>query len=449
MSRLVEQQLAEKFPPEVNFLFKIFGDDIRLVGGCVRDLLLGKKIADFDFATRFLPEEMLKILQKNGVKAVPTGLKFGTITAVVDGKNFEITTLREDSKTNGRHCKPQFLDDYFSDAKRRDFTINALYLDAAGRLYDYFDGISDLKNQKVRFIGKAEQRITEDFLRILRFFRFSCDYALSLDQEGLQACIQQKENLKKLSRERIRAEFLKILASENKANLITVLEVLESQKIFEQIFFARPDIKALAHLFEIEKKLKFSASSNLKLACLFLQNGFALGTHPESRCCSRDSRRFLEVFAQEICATNSEKKYFQTLLDQKNLGQKNSPPDLEELKQFFLFEKKELILDFFLLDLAKNFDSLKFSNWEEEAEKKLQFLQNFSLPIFPLNGHDAMQLGFKDKAVGEAIKLAKNFWAENDFKADKIALVNFLKTHLKTEAQTIEMSTLQQLAHEL
>ncbi len=187
-----------KFAPEIKKIFDIFGDDLRLVGGCVRDLLLEKKVNDFDFATRFIPSETIKILERNKIKAVPTGVKFGTITAVIDSKNFEITTLRKDNETDGRHCEPEFVDDYALDAARRDFTVNALYMDRVGKISDYFDGISDLKKQKIRFIGDANERIAEDYLRILRFFRFSARYAKRLDREGFAACVSNKSGLKKL-----------------------------------------------------------------------------------------------------------------------------------------------------------------------------------------------------------------------------------------------------------
>ena len=223
-------ELGKKFPSEVKKIFSIFGDEIRLVGGSVRDLLLKKKVSDFDFATTYLPQEIEKILKKNKIKSVPTGKKFGTITAVINGKNFEITTLRKDNETDGRRCKPQFVDDFKLDAARRDFTINGLYSDAEGKIHDYFDGISDLKKGKVRFIGDAKKRIEEDFLRILRFFRFSCEYGKSLDQKGLAACISLKKNLKKLSRERIRQEFLKLIASSKKDRLIAIFKSSKKQK---------------------------------------------------------------------------------------------------------------------------------------------------------------------------------------------------------------------------
>lgn len=390
--------LIEKLPKEVESLFKIFGDEIRLVGGCVRDLLVEKDVNDFDFATRFLPQEIIDILEKNKVKAVPTGIKFGTITAVVNGKNFEITTLRKDEESDGRHCNPKFVDDYFLDASRRDFTINALYLDSKGEISDYFDGISDLKEQKVRFIGDENIRIEEDYLRILRFFRFSCRYSQDLDQKGLKACIFQKENLKKLSRERIRAELIKMLSGENKDNIIAILTVLQSEKIADEIFSEGLNIKALNHLFIIEKKLEMVTNLSVKLAVLFLQ------TESDSK-----------IFAKEICATNAEKRFFarcrEFTFDQKRIG------------MLLAAGEQNFILDQYLVFMAKNFDAINFP----EAKENIKFLQNFSLPIFPINGDDIMAMGFKGKAVGQVIIKLKEHWVEGNFKANKEDLITFLK----------------------
>ena len=156
--------LIKNLPLEVQKIFEVFlrdkklgGDEIRLVGGCVRDMIAGLKVKDFDFATKFLPQQTMEILAQSNIHAVPTGIKFGTITAVINKQHFEITTLRKDSEHDGRHCEPEFIDDYFFDAARRDFTMNALYLDNQGVVHDYFDGILDLKANKVKFIGDASQ----------------------------------------------------------------------------------------------------------------------------------------------------------------------------------------------------------------------------------------------------------------------------------------------------
>lgn len=393
------KNLLKKLPSEVEILFKTFGDEIRLVGGCVRDLILEIKVNDFDFATKYQPQEIIKILEKNKIKAVPTGIKFGTITAVVNGRNFEITTLRKDNETDGRHCNPEFVDDYFLDAARRDFTINALYLDLHGLVYDYFDGIGDLKKQKVRFIGDAKKRIEEDYLRILRFFRFSCKYARKLDIEGLKACFDLKENLPKLSRERIRSEFLKIIDCEKKDRVIAILNVMKKNNFLRQIFTQNLNILKLKRLFEIERSLEITASLRLKLAIIFWKK-------------NADFKSFFS----EICATNLEKKYFSNL---SNLAGSN----YEELMRLFLSFEKEVILDFYFISLCKKLNLSEI----KEIKSNIKFLQKFSSPHFPLNGDEVKNLGFKSKEIGVAIKSAQDFWIKGNFKADKKELINFLQ----------------------
>ncbi|HRW29901.1 MAG TPA: hypothetical protein P5227_07890, partial [Emcibacteraceae bacterium] len=171
----------------------------RIVGGAVRDALFNifwkreRKIGDIDIASRYTPEKNKKILEKAGITVIPTGLKHGTITARLNGKNFEITTLRRDVSTNGRHAEVEFTDDWQKDARRRDFTINALYLDIDGTVHDPLGGFRDIKRGRVRFIGDARERIKEDGLRILRFFRFSSNFDVGgVDEAGMLACVERK-----------------------------------------------------------------------------------------------------------------------------------------------------------------------------------------------------------------------------------------------------------------
>ena len=186
----------------------------KLVGGAVRDSLAGLPVKDIDFATRLLPKEVIARLKAGGIKVVPTGLAHGTVTAVLPSGPVEITTLRRDVSTDGRHATIEYSDDWREDASRRDFTINALYANlATGTVDDYFGGVADLQAGRVRFIGDPVKRIAEDHLRILRFFRFSARFAsTSLDAEGLSACAQRANDLMALSRERIADELLKLFA---------------------------------------------------------------------------------------------------------------------------------------------------------------------------------------------------------------------------------------------
>ena len=188
------------------------GEATRLVGGCVRDALLGSIVSDIDLATTLLPEAVIERAGAAGIKAVPTGIEHGTITLVVRGEPHEVTTLREDVETDGRHAVVRFGRDFSRDAERRDFTINALSLDAQGRLHDTTGGVADLAAGRVRFIGDAATRLREDALRLLRFFRFHARYGRGApDAEGLAASVAARDSLDRLSRERVRAEFLKLL----------------------------------------------------------------------------------------------------------------------------------------------------------------------------------------------------------------------------------------------
>ncbi|HET9352447.1 MAG TPA: CCA tRNA nucleotidyltransferase, partial [Sphingomicrobium sp.] len=153
------------------------GDQARFVGGCVRDALVGRPIRDIDIATPLSPQRVTELLHKTGLKAVPTGIDHGTVTAVADKTGVEVTTLRRDVETDGRRAKVEFTDDWQADAARRDLTINALSADATGKVHDYFGGLDDLGAGRVRFVGDPKQRIVEDYLRLLRFFRFHADYA--------------------------------------------------------------------------------------------------------------------------------------------------------------------------------------------------------------------------------------------------------------------------------
>jgi len=190
------------------------GEETRVVGGAVRNLLLGEPASDIDLATTALPQETMRRGKAAGFKAVPTGIEHGTVTLVTDSTSFEVTTLRRDVETDGRRAKVVFGRDFVADALRRDFTINALGLGRDGKVHDYCGGLDDLARRRVRFIGDPATRIREDYLRILRFFRFHARYSVGEpDAGGLRACIAGREGLAGLSRERVRAELLKLLVA--------------------------------------------------------------------------------------------------------------------------------------------------------------------------------------------------------------------------------------------
>jgi poly(A) polymerase len=200
------------------------GEETRVVGGAVRNALLGRPVTEVDCTTTALPEETARRAAAAGFKPVPTGVEHGTMTVVVEGEPFEVTTLREDVETDGRHAVVRFGRDFVADARRRDFTINALSLDASGELHDYTEGLADLADRRVRFIGDAGKRIREDYLRILRFFRFFGEYADGEpDASGLFAAVRERAGLAHLSHERIRSELLKLLAVRRAGDAVRVL----------------------------------------------------------------------------------------------------------------------------------------------------------------------------------------------------------------------------------
>ena len=194
------------------------GRPVRFVGGCVRDGLLGRLPpgGELDLATPEVPEQVRRRLEAAGLKAIPTGLAHGTVSTIIDGQRFEITTLRQDVACDGRHAEVAFTEDFEADAARRDLTINAMSCDGAGRLFDYFGGRADLAAGRVRFVGRAAERIAEDYLRVLRFFRFFAHYGRPpADDEALAAAAAAAPELRRLSGERIQAEMLRLLAADD------------------------------------------------------------------------------------------------------------------------------------------------------------------------------------------------------------------------------------------
>lgn len=258
----------------------------RLVGGAVRDWLLDVPVADIDLATRMAPPELIAALESAGIRAVPTGLAHGTVTAVAGGSPYEVTTLRRDVQSFGRHAEVAFTGDWREDAERRDFTINALYADPlSGEVHDWFGGLADLQARRVRFIGEPLARIAEDHLRILRFFRFSARFSPELDAEGLAACTLRANDLMALSRERIRDELLKLLGLPSPSPTVAVMvrngilkpvlpEILDEHvQVLEALIAAETaarvsgdGLRRLAALLPADGRLAGEVGSRLKLS---------------------------------------------------------------------------------------------------------------------------------------------------------------------------------------
>lgn len=424
-------ELLSQLPLEIHQIWKIFDDKLRLVGGSVRDLLLKKPVADFDFACTLPPSQTQQILSQHHIKSLPTGLKYGTITALIGNKSFQITTLRHDQNQKGRDCEVEFLTDFAADAARRDFTINALYLCRLGFVYDYFSGFEDLANRKVRFIGEPSQRISEDFLRILRFFRFSCDYALELDSEALQSCIQLKSSLKNLSKERIRGEFLKILNSKQTKQLIQILKIMENSSIASEIFSFEFDCTSLQRLIELNKEFDLSDNFAVKF--------FSLIGNLRQNHSFFDQKTYNQIHL-EICATSSEKRIF-TKIRKVSADILNKDARIE-IKRLLAREDKNFVVNWLAYFVAKGYlieskaeFSCEFNHKNpakfEELQAKIvadffQMIRKQEIGKFPLNGEDVIRLGIKHSNISTAIFAAKNFLADTNFLATKPEILEFL-----------------------
>ena len=245
------------------------GHQARVVGGAVRNGLLGLPVTDIDFATTARPEEVLEAAKAAGLQAVPTGIDHGTVTIIAAGVPFEVTTLRQDVSTDGRHATVAFTSDWVADASRRDFTINALYIDRAGTVLDPVGGYSDLLARRIRFIGDARARIREDYLRILRFFRFNARYGSgAYDEAGLSAAISERRGLARLSSERVGQELLKLLAA---PGAVAALEVMFEHGLLTELLPASLSLRRLGRTVAIEAALGRAADPVLRLAALTVE----------------------------------------------------------------------------------------------------------------------------------------------------------------------------------
>ena len=238
-------------------LYKSFGYQVLFVGGCVRNTILKMPVTDIDLATDAQPEEIIKIAKENNIRFVPTGLAHGTITLIIDNKNYQITTFRTDFDHDGRYAKVEFTESLLLDASRRDLTINALYCNHVGEVIDPLNGLNDIKKQKIKFIGNPNERIKEDNLRILRFFRFQAIYGnknLEIDSIALEACHNHKSKLAALSKERITSELRKILSAPNPLEVI--IKMNETGVLNE--LFQNVSIDSLEAYLKTEEKFKIN-----------------------------------------------------------------------------------------------------------------------------------------------------------------------------------------------
>ena len=348
-------------------VFKSNNYELRIVGGAVRDIALGKTPKDIDLATDATPDEMIAILDKAGIKHKPTGLEHGTLTAILDSEPFEITTLRADTETDGRHAEVEFVTNWEEDAKRRDLTYNAMSMDMEGNVFDYFNGMDDLQDKVSKFVGDAEQRITEDYLRILRYFRFQGRLSTpTWDEDTLKAISSNTSGLQKISAERIWQEMSKVLAGNNVAN---ILDHMTKTGVSKVIGLSTNDLS----------KVKDNGNSIVALA----QMGNTVD------------------IAKRWRLSNNESALLDFLVKNKN----NS---LDQKKV------EDMIADGINKDLISALATLQSKDVNIDAE----------VPNFPVTGADLIATGMKPgPEIGAKLGQLKQEWKQSNFKATKDELL--------------------------
>lgn len=407
MKKYFYPEFIDKLPLAVKKIFSLFGEEnIRLVGGCVRDLIIKKNVNDYDFACVFLPEKIVEILNFHNIKNIATGLKYGTITAVIDEQNFQITTLRKDKNQRGRDCDVDFTNDYMIDASRRDFTINALYMDKKGYVYDYFNGVDDLKYKVVRFINDSNERIKEDFLRIMRFFRFSCFYADKFDAENLSSAIFYQNFLKKISQERIREEFYKIIKCQNHDKVTEVLSIFQKYDFDLILWNLKINHEAYKKLLKYYHQIDQNKFFELTIAAIFFTKKFI------------DNENNLRILADNLKLSNIEKK----LINQNFKLLKHyskDPLSKNDINLLLVQYKKSFVIDFLILGQIKNIWLIA----DDDFSNLLNYSQNKIIPIFPIQINDLRTLDCPNNFLSDIINKTKEIWAKNDFNIDKENLI--------------------------
>jgi poly(A) polymerase len=375
------------------------GEEARVVGGAVRNALLGLVPGDIDIATTALPHEVMRRAKAAGIKAVPTGIDHGTVTLVIDGQPYEVTTLREDTETFGRKAKVAFGRDWVKDAERRDFTMNGLSVDADGVVHDYVGGIADAAARRVRFIGDPDQRIAEDFLRILRFFRIHAAFgAGDPDRDGYLACIRGRAGLASLSAERLRMETLKLLVAPGaSAAALAMADGGLLQALTGGVVYTGP----LAAMIVIERELGLTASSTRRLAALAIA-------------VTEDAKRV----ATRLRLSNAETKALDSMGHRWWRLATKGEADARRLLYRLGADRYH---DRVLLGWARAGGDVGSSRWRALAELP----QRWTAPKFPLRAADFIARGMAEgPSLGHVLTLAEDAWLAADFPLEEAALAS-------------------------
>jgi poly(A) polymerase len=386
--------LKEKPLADVLAVLNGEGEETRVVGGAVRNLLLGLQLTEIDLATTAQPKAVIDRVTAAGFKAVPTGIEHGTVTVVAEGKPFEVTTLREDIETDGRHAVVRFGRDWKKDAERRDFTINAMSLSGNGTVHDYCGGLADVEKRRVRFIGNADQRIAEDYLRVLRFFRFFAAYGEGEpDREGYLACVRARGRLGALSRERIRVEIIKTLGAKRAPEAMIAMA---DAGIYDAVFANAPELPALARLALMEQSNEIEADPVRRLAAVAVRiDEDAMHLRERFRLSNEEYKRLISMGDRwwQLTPVNGEAYARETLY---RIG-------------------AEEYSDRALLSFAHSAASLADEKWGA----LLSLPRRWMPPKFPLSADDFLKRGVeKGPKLGKALASAEAAWIAANFPED-------------------------------
>lgn len=364
--------------------------ETRAVGGAVRDTLLGLKVTEIDLATTALPEEVMTLARKAGLKAVPTGIEHGTVTVIADGVPFEVTTLRRDVETFGRHATIAFTENWEEDARRRDFTINAFYAGSDGTVFDPLSGYADLVAGRVRFIGDAEARIKEDYLRILRFFRFNAYYGKGpLDPEGLQAAVKLRGGMDQLSAERVAAELRRLLVA---PQAMRATDALFDYGLLSGLLGSVPRLERLNRVIALEEALGLVPDAMVRLAALAV---FV----------AEDAERL----AARLRLSNAEQAMLALgAMDQAETGL----PDEEAAKRRLY----RLGASAFAADVLIAWADSRAAPDAQSWRGAFGLPQRWQAPSFPLRGSDIMPLGdLEGPEIGAMLRRLEAEWVAGGF----------------------------------
>jgi len=383
------------------------GTEVRFVGGCVRDALAKQTVGDIDIATPDRPERVIELLEGAGIKAVPTGIAHGTVTAVVGDTPFEVTTLRRDEETDGRHAKVAFTDDWMLDAERRDFTINAMSATPDGAVYDYNEGITDLAHGRVRFIGRADDRIREDYLRILRFFRFYGAFGRPpIDRPALDACRAHAAELKRLSAERVHKEFFKILLTPDPAE---VAIQMRGVGVLQEILPEAGDIAPLRMVNWLETRavnITGVAPDPLRHLAALLDPA--------------DMERAVTSVADRLRLSNAERSRLTDLAAPTITV--DADLDAEDVTRALRRIGPDRTRDLALLAWAGDLTrSARLPRPRTDAYIAiLEQCANWIPPEFPLTGADVIALGVESgPAVGQLLERVEDWWENGGYRASR------------------------------